>query len=264
MTTIALSAMPGTVDRSFATGLAKALGLELVDLRPLETDIARRCDSRTRFVQRWVGGHLFSMAGLSHRRQTRRLREEIFALAGRDDILIVSWSASIVLHDTSRVAQVAITGCRALRERNASASLHFAEVQTASFEVASEDALITRFIWQTFGVDWRNGSLYDLVIDAGGQAEGHAVDSLRTLLAGARFRPPEANTTRARPLPVGHVQEMPPEQGEFYRKPKVVIDEDIVSLSGVRSHQAAVAKVEKRIHGCCDKQNRIDRFLSGA
>ncbi len=217
MTTIALSAMPGTVDRSFATGLAKALGLELVDLRPSEIDIVRRCDSPTGLAQRWIGGHRFSKANLAHRGLTRRLEGEIREIVGQGNVLIVSWSASVVLRDTSPVARVAITGPRALRERNVSASLHFAEVQTATFEVASEDALITRFIWQTFGVDWQDCSLYDLVIDAGGQAENHVAESLRTLLAAARFRPPEANTIRARPLPVGHAQEMRPEEGECYR-----------------------------------------------
>ena len=261
MTTIALSAAPGTVDRRFTTGLADALCLELVDLRPLEIEIARRCDFRAGLAQRWVGGHLFSKAHLSHRELTRRLQGEIREIAGRGNALIVSWSGSVVLRDTSPVARVAITGHRNLRERNASASLHFAEVQTASFEVASEDALITRFIWRTFGIDWQDGSLYDLVIDAGGQAENHVAEALRTLLAEARFRPSEANTIRSRP--VDHAQEMPPEEGEFHRNGKIVIDKDIVSLSGIGSHEDAVAKVEKRMHGCCDKQPRIDPFSTG-
>ena len=264
MTTIALSALPGTVDRRFTTGLAKALDLDLVDLRPLETNIARKCDSRTRLVQRWVGGQLFSKASLSHRELTRRLREEILALAGRDNILIVSWSASVVLHDTSRVAQVAIRGHRALRERNASASLHYAEAQSASFEVASEDALIEGFIWQTFGVDWQDGSLYDLVIDAGGPAKEQAAEALRTLLAAPRFHPPETTTIYPPPRPVGHAQSQSSPEGAFERSGKLVIDRDIVSLSGVDSHEDAVAKVEKRMRGCCDKATRLDPFLPGS
>jgi cytidylate kinase len=259
MTAIALSAAPGTVDRKFTSELADALGIELVDLRPLEIDMARRCDSRKSLTQRWVGGSLFSKASLSRRELARQLREEILAIADQGDILIVSWSASAVLRERFPAARVAVTGDLPLRERNVMASLHYADIGTARFEVASDDALITRFTQESFGVDWQDGSLYDLVIDAGGPSKVHAAEAINSLLTARRYRQADPKFTLTPHIAGGHVQAMPSVESVVERKNgnmgKVFIGNDTVSLSRAGSHEEAIAKIERRMQGRCDKSN---------
>jgi cytidylate kinase len=265
MTTIALSVAPGTASREFTSALARSLDLELVDLRPFEHDMARRSDAAPGVLKRFIHAKSSTRWNISREQLARRMHEETLEIAASGDVLIVGWSAPVILRPFTHVARVGVGGAMAFRERTIMATYAYRDVRTARFEIESEDAMLARWLSLTFGAEAHDASLYNLVVDAESVSCEACSDLLRLLVSAPRFKatPHDKSTISQR------LADMQREEGRSSLAgtgpgAAVVIDSTTVSLSGVQSHEDAIAKIEQRLHGAGPVPRRIDPLSSRA
>lgn len=187
MTTIALSVAPGTASREFTSALARSLDLELVDLRPFEHDMARRSDAAPGVLKRFIHAKSSTRWNISREQLARRMLEETLEIAARGNVLIVGWSAPVILQPFTHVARVGLGGAMAFRERTIMATYAYRDVRTARFEIESEDAMLARWLSLTFGAEAHDASLYNLVVDAESVSCEACSDLLRLLVSAPRF-----------------------------------------------------------------------------
>ena len=250
MTTVALCVAPGTVDRDFTRRLARYLGLELVDLRPFERKLARHFNTDSSIVKRFINSRSRVQVPISRQQLARRIQGETLELAARDGVLIVAWSAPYILRGFSHIARVAIDAGMSFRERNIMAALSFVHARTARLEIESEDGMLARYMALTFGTDWRDPGLFDLIVDADAMTPRLCIDALAKLIEAPRFR----QTPEARFIISAYIADLLSEEERTGRQPfhardVVSVDRNSVSLSGIESHEDAIARIEQFMHG---------------
>jgi cytidylate kinase len=168
MPVVALSIEYGCRSAAFAEVLAKALGLQLVDFRAIEEDLAERLfpdeDTSNHVSARGRGPFEYPWL-ISKCDVATLLRDEILERAKHGNAIIVGACAATVLGATHRVACVHLHGSMDFRSAIIQRRHAYPLIATAALEVEYQDATISKLVWQLFGQDWRDPSLYDLSID---------------------------------------------------------------------------------------------------
>jgi Cytidylate kinase-like family len=169
MSIIVMSIEPYAVPQSFLNDLARALNLDLVDLRAFERDIAERINvgpldtvidlvaPRPGSTNHWG----MRLPGLA-----TRLRELTLETALLQNVLVVGWSAAAILHPLPHVATVCLRASESYRASAVQRRMHYPLFGTAQIELTSTDELIDNFVSRVLHTDWRRREYFDLTLDA--------------------------------------------------------------------------------------------------
>jgi hypothetical protein len=251
MTVIALVMEVGTYDRRFAARLAERLHIGFADMTCLERDVAERSHSSDTIMHRMVGqcrqGPKWRSAEAS---VLERIRSETLATAAGGDVLIHGWCASAVLRPVEHAICVRIGAPMQWRERNVMRQCAFNAVSTARLEIASTDALVGRLVKRVSRADWRDPALYHLMLSAEGLAD-EACAGLISDLAKS-WCPPEVETPRDVLATLAANVRKGDESGTrggLGCNGVAIVDSHEVTLSARDSHEDAIAKAERYLHG---------------
>ncbi len=167
MTVIAMSIEPDAFGERYATDLAIALGLEYVDHRRLETNLAEQSDHGDGEVHRFVDnrGRLLNPWRITNSQLATRMKEETLHTAARGNVLIVGSSAPAILRPLRQVACICIRSTMEFREWDVMRRLAYNDIRMAKWEIASADALLARFMRRLFDTQWLEPDHYDLIVN---------------------------------------------------------------------------------------------------
>lgn len=189
MSVIALSIEPYALDDALLFELARTLGLKMLDLRRFEQHMADKVEGTT------SGGGELNIACADRRMPWRltssdlaaRIRELTLETIRDGNVMVVGWSAPIVLRSLPHVAAAHIRARDIDRSVATQSRFCYPHIGTAVMELASEDAKITRFTSRIFGTDWRDAKLFDLVLDAGLLGMSGCMEMIADLARSDRF-----------------------------------------------------------------------------
>lgn len=219
MTVTALCIEMGALSETFAYELAAALGVQLIDLRPLELGMAEWhlfCNGATEYRGGDESRSLQPTASEIEGRSTRVAARIVEAANG--DALIVGWSAAAVLASSFRVARVCIRAPQPM--------------------MRAPDP------------KWLKLDDFDLILDSGRTSTAECQREIIALVE--RRRRHEA--TAAPTVRAHHHPDLPgPDLGPPSWRPlngcAVKVGADDVPLAGIESHEAAIARVERHLRG---------------
>lgn len=168
MPLIALSiASDCAIDRDLRA-LAGTLDFDLIDRRSIEHSIAEACDHGSiddRFnVWHATGRWLSAPTG---REIMCRLTEETLELAGKGDVLLLSWAAPAILRHLGHAVSIRVHAPSRMREMAAMRRLAYRAPLMAEWEVGSADTLIERFMRRMFDHAVGDPALYDVMLNVG-------------------------------------------------------------------------------------------------
>jgi hypothetical protein len=262
MTVTALCLETGVFGETFAYELAAALGLQVLDLRPLELGIAE-----------W---HLFchdtaecdDVGETTRRRKTAseieersvRIAAKLVARA-QGNLLVVGWSAAAVLTPLSAVTRVCIRAPRPQLARSITRHFGYGFAATTPDRIEPRQWYLSRFANPTSDPKWLNVDDFDLVLDSGQISASACQREIVALLErrwnhqdvedaphGARLREPNHWSPAWRTL----------------RGCAVSVGTDDVPLTGTDSQEDAIAKVERHLHGTNEMSPPANPLCRGA
>jgi len=220
MTVTALCLEMGAFGETFAYELAAALGVQVVDLRPLELGLAEWHLFCNGAAERRSGGdespRLKPTASEIENRSVRVATEIVEAANG--DALIVGWSAAAVLASSLRVARVCI--------------------RAPQPTMRAPDP------------KWLKLDDFDLILDSGRTSTAECQREIIALVERRRRQEATAaSTERAHHNTDLRRPDHGPPKWRFLNGCAVTVGPDDVPLAGVESHEAAIARVERHLHG---------------
>lgn len=243
MTVVTLCLEVGAFGDAFAGELAAALGIRLLDLQPLDLSVA---ELYAFAAIRPCG--LEQESAVMDELSTRVAETTLQAAAG-GDVLIVGWSAAAILAPVSSVISICV---RAPRPRGAWRTVRrFGHdvVGAAPNSVEIYESLFFRFMRGVSGPKWRAPNDFDLVMDAGRQS---IHDCRREIVEHVARRAGAKKVARAELAHLGAIL-LNTEGGRrdwpSLQRCAVAIGGDDVALLGVDSQEAAIALVERHLHG---------------
>jgi cytidylate kinase len=169
MAVIAMTREMATRGKDVAAGLAQRLGLTVVHHEVVEHDIAERCGMRESEVHRFLEGEasLLERWKIDRKRLSRYTAQEILELAVNGNVLIRGWGAPYLLRWVAHVVCVRICAPMAMRERVLMERLGLSDPGLARREIERNDAAHNGTMQRMFGVDWKDASLYAIVLNTG-------------------------------------------------------------------------------------------------
>ena len=168
MAVIALSMELGTPGEQLAAGIAERLGLEIVDHRRFERDIAERLDAEDGEGVRQLANlraPSWGRWGLTRRQLSRHIAEEILDVAARGNVLLIGSAAAVALRPFRHVLSVRVRAPLEIRERNVMRCLAYDDARVARWEIESTDWVHSRFVRHLFDADRQSPDLYDVVLN---------------------------------------------------------------------------------------------------
>ena len=190
MAVIAMTREMGSLGKDVATGLAEALGLQVVHHELVEHDLADKLHVRESTVHRFLEGRpsMLERWKMDDKRLSLYTASEILDLAAGGGVLIRGWGAASLLRPVAHVLRVRVCApldfrCQVLMER-----LGMDDEQFARTEIDRNDAAHSRIMLQQFGVNWENPLLYDLVLNTERVAVAQCVEQVRSLVESPAFQ----------------------------------------------------------------------------
>jgi cytidylate kinase len=245
MTVIALAIEPGALADRFTVGLAASMAIELADRRRSECTLAERSDacggSLPHFASKWIP--FARQCGMTQQLR-QRTAVETLEIAQRGNVIIVGWAAPIVLSLARGVLRVFIHAPMTIRERNIMQQLAYDDVRMARWEIESRDGLLCRFVRRMFDADWRDPSLYDLVLDAEDLSPAVCAEMVRRLAECPQYQ----DTIKLRG-DLAAMSRAVRRQDTKANTDAVVIGLEQISLAGIGSREEAIARVERFLRG---------------
>ena len=167
MTVIAMTREMGTLGKDVASGLAEALGIELVHQELVEHDLAERLHMDESTVHRFLEGNesLWERWQIDPKRMSIYTAEEILELASRGSILIRGWGAAQLLSGVAHVMRIRICAPMSNRISVMMQRLGINDASAMRREIERSDDAHSRAIQRQFGVDWRDAEQYDIVFN---------------------------------------------------------------------------------------------------
>lgn len=220
MTVTALCIEMGALSETFAYELAAALGVQVIDLRPLELGMAEWhlfCNGATGYRGADDPPRLYPTASEIEERSVRVAAKIVEAAKG--DALIVGWCAAAALASSFRVARVCIRAPQPM--------------------VRAPDP------------KWLKLDDFDLALDSGCTS---AAECQREIVALVERRRRQEATEAPTERTTHHNTDLRrPEHGPPSWRPlkgcAVTVGTDDVPLAGIESHEAAIARVERHLRG---------------
>lgn len=230
MTVIVLCMESGSLDEQFPYDLAAGLELRVVDLRRLDVWRALPPD---------VAGTL--RANVTEPESSiEQWTIEAHEQAARGDVLILGWTAAALLSSLPHVARVRI---RAPSKPTTGRASRDGRDETSRKGRLSCAMAALRVLWlkRASGPTWRSPRDFDLVLDAARLSAADCQRAIRSLLAVAND-------------PAGHSErnDDPHRTRNYWNRddrPAASIGPVDVSLAGADSEEAAIARIERHLHG---------------
>lgn len=251
MTVLAMLIEPEAYDRHFANEVARAIGVELVDLRQFEHALAERSD----YGEGTVHGFIARCSlrgigcGITSRQLADRIRERTLEIARGGNVLIVGWSVAAILRPFRHVAKVRIHAPMHRREHAVMRRCAYRDVQLARWDIDSADGLIARFLRRLFAAD-PSRHLFDLVVNSERVSSSECLTLICDMLGSPRYR----ETAAARAELASCIAALELTEQEHLRASMrgdavVMVGPDRVPLSGLETPEQAIERVEQHLHG---------------
>jgi cytidylate kinase len=200
MSVVAISDTVGSLGGDIARAAAAALGYELVDREIIAEAADRFGESVSRLThateERPTMWERFTE---TQHRYLAYVEATIFAMAARDNVIIVGRSATVILREAPHTARVRVDAPEAVRiEREQ--QRHGLALEAARAHVQRTDrerASRVRFLYQ---VDVADGLLYDLVLNTERVGTDRAARLILETLADDRFRASDGSRAVMRDL----------------------------------------------------------------
>ncbi len=170
----------GALTETFAYELAAALGVQVIDLRPLELGMAEWhlfCKGAAESRGAGKSHHLLPTPSEIEERSARVATKIVEAAKG--DALVVGWSAAAVLAPMSRVTRVCIRAPQPLAAKSVMRGLGDDTASTAP-KPAGPELRLSQFMSRTTAPKWLNLDDFDLILDCGCMS---AADCQREIVA---------------------------------------------------------------------------------
>lgn len=189
MTVIAMTRELATRGSEVAAGLAQRLGVTVIHHEIVEHDIAERTGFSEAEVHRYLEGEasLLEQWRLDRKRISRSTAEEILELAANGNVLIRGWGATYLLRSIPHVVCVRICAPLAFRASVLMEREVLEDVGAARREIEQSDAVHNRTMQRLFGVDWRDPSLYAIVLNSERVPVADCVDQIARLAESTAF-----------------------------------------------------------------------------
>ena len=183
MAVITMTREMATLGKDVAAGLAERLGLTVVHHEIVERDIAERAGMRGSEVNRFLEGKtsLFERWKIDSKRLSRYTAQEILELAAKGNVLIRGWGASYLLRSVPHVVCVRICAPMAFREKVLMQRLGINDAAVARREIERNDSAHFGAMQKLFGGDWRDASLYAVVLNTAQVPVEHCVNQIAQL-----------------------------------------------------------------------------------
>jgi hypothetical protein len=241
MTVTALCIEMGALSETFAYELAAALGVQVIDLRPLELGMAEWhlfCNGASGYRDADESPRLHSTASEIEERSVRVAEKIVEAAKG--NALIIGWSAAAVFASSFRVTRVCIRAPQPQAVNNIMRGLGDT-ASTAPYPAGPE-------FWKA-DPKWLDLNNFDLILDSGCMS---AADCQREIVALVNRREHMTDVKFAEP-----VSRSAPSREQETRSPAwpnltgcaVAVGIDDVLLGGTVSQEAAIARIEQHLHG---------------
>lgn len=266
MTVIAMTREMGTLGKDVASGLADALGIEVVHQELVEHDIAERLHMDESTVHRFLEGNqsLWERWQIDPKRMSIYTAEEILELASRGNILIRGWGAAQLLSDVAHVMRVRICAPMSSRITIMTERLGIDDRNAMRREIERSDDAHSRAIQGQFGLDWHDAEQYDIVLNTAYVPVDTCVSLIQRLAQSSIYaETEESRRTLADKLMQAEIRKIL--DGYAPKTPfgsglDVNVSRGKVTLSGVLNSSQQLAKAIERIHrvgGVEEVENRV-------
>lgn len=169
MTVIAMTREMGTRGSEVAAGVAERLGLSIIHHEIVEHDIAERIGLTETTVHRLLEGEasLMERWKLDRKRMSLCMVQEILELAAKGNVLIRGWGATYLLKSVPQALSVRICAPMHFREKVLMERRGLKDPAVARHEIERSDSAHNGTMQRLFGVDWKDPSLYAIVLNTG-------------------------------------------------------------------------------------------------
>ena len=169
MTVIAMTREMGTLGKDVASGVADALGIDIVHQELVEHHLAEYMHLSDSAVHRFLegGSSLWERWRIDSERLSRYTAGEVLELASRGNVLIRGWGAAQLLSDVGHIICVRV--CAPMKKRVAvmMERLGIDDDRAIRREIERNDEAHSRGVQRQFSVDWRSPEHYHLVLNTG-------------------------------------------------------------------------------------------------
>ncbi len=190
MAVIALTRETATRGNEVASGLARRLGLTVVDDELFEHDIADRSGWRESEVHRYLEGSasLMERLKLDRTRLSRCTAQEVLELASRGNVLIRGWGGTYLLQSIAHVVCVRIYAPMSYRETVMMERLGLDSASKAKREIERSDATHNGTMQKLFGLNWEDPSQYAIALNTARVAVADCVEHIVRTAESPAFR----------------------------------------------------------------------------
>jgi cytidylate kinase len=167
MAVIAMTREMGTLGKDVAAGLAKRLGLDVVQHDVVKQDIVANSGLPESEVHRFLEGEasLLDRWRIDRRRMRCCTAQEIFELAAKGNVLIRGWGSVYLLRSVSHILSVRICAPMEFREAVLVKRLGLRDRAAAGREIERDDAAHNGTMQRMFGIDWTDPAHYSIVLN---------------------------------------------------------------------------------------------------
>ncbi|MES3003059.1 MAG: cytidylate kinase family protein [Pseudomonadota bacterium] len=263
MPVIALTQEMGSLAKDVAFELGRLSGLEVLRHEVLE-GVAGRMQVSTSLVSRLREGK----AGLVERLTTDRDKmavytaKEVYALAGRGNVVLRGWGATCLLRDVPHIVTVRITRSFDKRVDWLMDNLGTDDRDFAQAEVRRSDDAHASRMHSLFGVTWGDPLLYDLVLNTDRVSIESAAAQILHLAARPEFQETDASRAKLESLALNSAVRAALKDNETTRDVNVDVDSSggKVVLQGIVLNDAErveTARVASTVAGVGNVDNQL-------
>lgn len=255
MPVFAMTREMGTRGKDVATGLAEALGLEIVHHELVERHIAERLNLGESAVHRFLEGRgsVLERWRIDRKKLSRYSAEEVLELAMKGNVLIRGWGAAQLLSDVTHAICVRVCAPMERRIDEMAARLGIKDRLLVEREIERNDAAHERTVQRQFAQDWRDPLVYDIVLNTGRMPIDACIAQLQSLATHSAYQETPKSVARlkgklvearVRTLLDSEVINLPYGSGLH-----VSVDSGVVTVSGVVTgmavHRPALDMISK-------------------
>jgi cytidylate kinase len=169
MPVIVMTREMGVFSHDVAIELASVLKLHLIEHDVIEHHVADRLGVDFRLLHQRLMGSVsrWDMRAIDPKRIWRCSSERVVLEALRGDVLIHGWAGAQVLRDMPQVVRVRVCAPMQRRLSNLMRRACFPSPNLAERAINRSDMAYTRAVLRCFGLDWREPTQSDVVLNTG-------------------------------------------------------------------------------------------------
>jgi cytidylate kinase len=263
MPVIALTQEMGSLAKDVAVEIGRLSQLEVLRHEVLE-GVAGRMQVSTSLISRLREGK----AGFVERMRADRDKmavytaKEVYALAGRGNVVLRGWGATCLLHEVPHVVTVRITRPFDKRVGWLMDNVGTDDRDFAQAEVRRSDEAHASRMKELFGVTWGDPLLYDIVLNTERVSVESCAAQILALAARPEFQETDASRAKLQSLALDSAVQAALSENESTREVKIGVDSSngMVVLKGIvlnDAERAEAARVASTVAGV----GRVDNQL---